>query len=156
MPVFGAAGEVVVDEPLEPLPIEPLELPLLSDELLSDELVPPLELDLLKWASHSAREIWPSPLVSTDEKLGVEALPELELGSLELPPAAALPEDLLGVVADGDADEPLEDLALSAATARPDRTKSAAAVVTVTVLSIASLLCGWGSHRLRASGMPRR
>src|SRR5262249_14318705 len=45
-------------------------------------------------------------------------------------------------VADGEADEPLEDLALSSATARDDRTKSAAAVVTVTVLSIASLLYG--------------
>jgi len=34
---------------------------------------PPLELELdLKWASHSVRETCPSPLVSTDEKLGAD------------------------------------------------------------------------------------
>lgn len=126
---------MVVEPVLEPEP------------MLPDELVPPLELepDLPKCASHSAREIWPSLFVSTDEKLGVVSL-ELELGELELelPPAAPVDElpleDDDGEVADGEADEPLEDLPLSAATASPDRTKSAAAVVTVTVLSIASLL----------------
>jgi hypothetical protein len=160
--VLGAAGEVV-DE-LEPPPIEPLELPPEVLPLVPDEPVPPLELeepDLLKWASHSAREIWPSPLVSTDEKLGVEALLELELGELELvPPAAPVddePLDELPLAADG-ADAPdLELLASSAALASVARAKSAAAVVTVTVLSIRRLLSReWetGSPRLRASAMP--
>jgi hypothetical protein len=96
----------------------------------------------LKYASHSVREIEPSLLVSTDEKLGVEALPELELGEVvldELPPAAPvdeLPVDELPVVADGVEDEPLVDLSESAAPAASDRAKSAAAVVTVTVLII--------------------
>src|SRR6478672_8199869 len=67
---------------------------LLGDELLLGELlldVPPLEElellpDLLKWASHSCREIEPSPFLSTDENVGVELL---EL----LAPPEALGED---------------------------------------------------------------
>jgi len=149
--VLGDAGEVV-DEPLELPPIEPLELlpevlPLVPVELL----VPPLlELDLLKYASHSEREIWPSLFVSTDEKLGVVALPlELELGELELPLAADEGEDEDGLL--------LEEEEYAAAAAS-DRAKSAAAVVTVTVLSISNtpLKRGgeMGSTRLRASAMP--
>jgi hypothetical protein len=146
--VLGDAGEVLV-EPLV-LPLEPEELLLPMPEEL---LLPPLELDLLKCASHSEREIDPSLLVSTDEKLGVlRLLPELELLGdwvLDDPPAApladeplALPpaddgdEDELPLVADGEDDEPLDFLASSAAVAARDRAKSAAAVVTVTVLSI--------------------
>src|SRR6185312_13839814 len=120
---------------LEPVPELELPMPLLlgevellpdvlGDELLGELLlgellldVPPLEElellpDLLKWASHSCREIEPSPFLSTDENVGVELLellapPEAlgeddeedELGEdalLEAPPEA-LPEDLLSV-----------------------------------------------------------
>jgi len=117
-------------EPPMPLPgclAAPLLLPLpdapLLPEVLPLELVPPLEAapepDLLKCASHSAREICPSLFVSTDEKFGVEELeapaladPPVALGEDELddPPEAllgeedeleappeALPEDLLSV-----------------------------------------------------------
>ena len=82
--------ELLPDDP------EPDELPVLGEVVLLGEvvellpLVPPLdapELDLLKCASHSEREIWPSLLVSTDEKLGEEALESL------LPPEAALPDE---------------------------------------------------------------
>ena len=113
--------------------LEPEVLPLMP------ELVPPLEElepDLLKWASHSEREIWPSLLVSTDEKLGVVLLSELELGEVldDEPPAA--PVDELPV-AEGDEDDGLlDDDEESAATAARDTAKSAAAVVMVTRLSI--------------------
>lgn len=149
-PVLGEVelGDVELGEVVDELPDE---LPPMPCELL----VPPLlEPDLLKCASHSEREIWPSLLVSTDAKLGVVALPELlELGELDEPPAALLGVEL------PDFTEPLAappvcpwllaevgDWALpdveelSAATASPDRTKSAAAVVTVTVLIIWILL----------------
>lgn len=149
-PVLGEVelGDVELGEVVDELPDE---LPLMPCEPL---VVLPLleEPDLLKCASHSEREIVPSLLVSTDEKLGVVALPELlELGELDEPPAALLE---LGVELP-DFTEPLAappvcpwleaevgDWALpdvdelSAATASPDRTKSAAAVVTVTVLII--------------------
>ena len=118
LPVLGAAGAVV-------------------DELL----VPPLlelDPDLLKCASHSEREIWPSLLVSTAEKFGV--LPELEL------PLAA----------DGEAADGLgEDFEVeSAATASVDRAKSAAAVVMVTVFSIGMASCGWENNPTAASVVP--
>jgi hypothetical protein len=94
---------------LEPVPELELPMPLLlgdvellpdvlGDELLGELLlgellldVPPLEElellpDLLKWASHSCREIEPSPFLSTDENVGVELL---EL----LAPPEALGED---------------------------------------------------------------
>ena len=133
---------------LEPVPELELPMPLLlgevellpdvlGDELLGELLlgellldVPPLEElellpDLLKWASHSCREIEPSPFLSTDENVGVELLEllappealgeddeedelgeaalgedeELLLGEDELleAPPEALPEDLLSV-----------------------------------------------------------
>lgn len=72
------------------LPAGAVELPLELPEPMLPLLVPPLaapEPDLLKCASHSARETWPSLLVSTDEKLGVEALL-----LLDEPPEAALPD----------------------------------------------------------------
>ena len=148
-----------VPELLEPLlvPEPELELPmplllgedgLLGDGLLLGELllgellleVPPLEElellpDLLKYASHSCREIDPSLFLSTDENVGVELLEllappealgeddeedelgeaalgedeELLLGEDELleAPPEALPEDLLLSVALG-----LEELLL--------------------------------------------
>ena len=127
LPVLGAAGAVV-------------------DELL---VLPLLELDpdLLKWASHSEREIWPSLLVSTDEKLGCDALPEVELvlGELELPLAAD------GEAADGLVED-FEDE--SAATASVDRAKSAAAVVMVTVFSIGMASCGWENNPTDANAVP--
>jgi hypothetical protein len=164
LPVLGALGDVVLLE-LEP-PIEPDELP---PEVLPEVLplvpdVPPLlelEPDLLKCASHSEREIWPSLLVSTEEKLGVVALPlELELGELELDVPPAAPVDDLPLLdelplADGEAADGLVlDEEESAAAAASERAKSAAAVVTVTVLSICITPLWLESPRLRASGMP--
>lgn len=88
----------------------------------------PLELDLLKCASHSEREIWPSLFVSTDEKLGVDVL-----ALAALPPEAL--DDALGRL-----DEPLEALPEAAgedeeelcAAATLDSANSAAAVATLT------------------------
>jgi hypothetical protein len=74
--------------------------------------------------SHSAREIWPSLLVSRDEKFGCELLELL----LEAAGEAELPDDALS----------------PAATARDDRAKSAAAVVMVTVFNMRFLSRGWG------------
>jgi hypothetical protein len=132
---------------LLPLPLLPLELPepMLPLAPLLGEVValpPPLllELDLLKCASHSEREIWPSLFESTDEKLGVAVLalaalpPEAlddALGRLdepveELPAPALLGEEVL--------DEPEaagEDDELCAA-ATPDSANSAAAVAMLT------------------------
>ena len=154
--VLGALGDLVVEPLDEPEPIEPDELPLVEPEVLPeepvepDELVPPLELeepDLLKCASHSARVIWPSLLVSTDEKLGALELLDEPLGELadelDEPPAALDGDELPDAPVDGELDEAdgveddeLPDLAESAATASVDSAKSTAAVVTLTVLSI--------------------
>src|SRR5262249_21719059 len=94
-------GELLLAPPLGLLPELELPMPLLGevvllpdelgDELLLGELllVPPLEEllpDLLKYASHSAREIEPSLFLSTAENDGVE-LDEL------LAPPEALGED---------------------------------------------------------------
>jgi len=115
-----------VPELLEPMPLLLGEVGLLlGDELLGDGLlgdevllgelllgellldVPPLEElellpDLLKCASHSCREIDPSPFLSTEENVGV-ALLEL------LAPPEALgeddEEDVLGEAALGEDDE---------------------------------------------------
>src|SRR5688500_16227762 len=90
---------------LEPAPLEPLgEVVELGDEV--ELLLPPLaapEPDLLKCASHSERDTWPSLFLSTEEKSGLDELllepdipplePLLEPVLLE-PPDAALPEDL--------------------------------------------------------------
>jgi hypothetical protein len=93
VPVLGAVGAGAVVELLEPLPTVPEVLPDVLPGVLP--LVPPAapELDL-KWASHSEREIVPSLLLSTDEKVGVEVLA----------PAALLPDMPLEPLAD----EPLE------------------------------------------------
>lgn len=141
----------------------PVELPL---ELLGEvvelgdvvELLPPLaapELDLLKCASHSARDTWPSLFLSTEEKSGLDELllepdiPPLEPLLLE-PPDAALPEDLevsdepdelLPDAAGEDEDELLPDAAGEdedeelCATATLDSANSAAAVAALRTLS---------------------
>ena len=110
------------------------------------ELLPPLaapELDLLKCASHSARDTWPSLFLSTEEKSGLDELllepdiPPLEPLLLE-PPDAALPEDL--EVSD-EPDELLPDAAGEdedeelCATATLDSANSAAAVAALRTLS---------------------
>ena len=124
--VDGVLGEVVeLGEvlllPLAPVPaLEPLllgELEELGELELGDVLLPlapELEPDLLKCASHSWREIWPSLFVSTDEKLGLEELELVEPPDAALPPEDDAPEE--GVLeleplepdAAGDEDE-LED-----------------------------------------------
>jgi len=119
----------------EPVLPEPM-LPLLEPELgagavlgeVVDELpeVPPLaapEPDLLKWASHSERDTWPSLLVSTAEKFGVELL----ASALLLPDADG--------VADGE-DEDLSLLVLDeelCATATLDSANRAAAVAALRI-----------------------
>jgi len=149
LPVLGVElGDVVVEPDELPLPVVPDELPepIEPDEelpLLDGLLVPPLELDAPKCLSHSAREIWPSLLVSTDEKLGCELLelaPDEPPAALDDEPVDELPladgeDDELLPEADGEAELPDEALS-PAALARDDRAKSAAAVVMVTVLSI--------------------
>lgn len=104
-------------EPMLPLlepPLDPVlgELDGLGEELeLEPPLVPPLaapEPDLLKCASHSEREMFPSLFVSTDEKLGAE----LELLEPDRPPPeppeAALPPDVALPPEDDVPDEPLD------------------------------------------------
>jgi len=169
--VVGAGVVVELDEPLPMLPealppVVPEELlPLMPDELPDEEgavlLVPPeLEPDLLKCASHSAREIEPLLSVSTAEKLGADVLtlalapalgevvlpedmvPDEPVDELpdaptdELPEAPAEPEapevDWLEPVADGEGDEEDEDCA----TASVDRANSTAAESVLTVFNI--------------------
>lgn len=135
---------------LEPLPLIPEDDP---DVPPDAPLVP--EPDLLKCASHSAREICPSLLVSTDEKLGEEALLE-ELPEAEGredddedpdPPDAAdesvelLPdvdgEEADGVEVEGDeVDGLLLDDDDDCATANVESAKRTAAVVTLRALGM--------------------
>ena len=165
-------------EPLELPLLEPEPMPPLLDPLLDGVLgevvelgelvlllplapVPALEPDLLKCASHSARETWPSLFVSTDEKLGAEELelleppdrPPLEPPEVALPPDAALPPEDDEPEADGVLElEPLEpdaagaddDDDLSAPVlldeelcdrATPDSANNAAAVAALRTLS---------------------
>jgi hypothetical protein len=107
-----------------PLPLEPLLDGVLGEVVeLGEGVLLPLapapapEPDLLKCASHSARETWPSLFVSTDEKLGAEELelleppdrPPLEPPEVALPPDAALPPEDDEPEADGVLElEPLE------------------------------------------------
>jgi hypothetical protein len=75
-------GEVVDEEPALP--------PVVEDEPPAPAALP----DLLKWESHSEREICPSPFVSTDEKLG--AAPDMPLAPLVLEPEpSVLPEPVV-------------------------------------------------------------
>jgi hypothetical protein len=110
----GVLGEVVVLLLEPPAPEELLGV--LPDAPLL--VVPPaLEPDLLKYASHSERDTWPSLFVSTAEKLGAEALLEVVPPEDMLPdaPLAELGVDMLpdelepladGVVVDGVVAEP--------------------------------------------------
>ena len=151
-------------EPMLPL-LEP-ELPVLGEvgdvgEVLELLPVPALEPDLLKCASHSEREICPSLLVSTDEKLGLDELllePDMPLDEPDVldpelePPEAALPLDDLSDVPDelepdaaGADDELLpdadgEDDDELCATATLDSANSAAAVAALRTLSF-SIRC---------------
>ena len=171
-------GEELGEELLEPMPLLLGELELLpdelGDELLGDELlgelllgellldVPPLEElllpDLLKYASHSEREIEPSLFLSTDENDGVEldellAPPEalgedeellgeddeLLLGEDELleAPPEALPEDLLSLALGLELlGLELEEPLVLCAAATPASAKSAAAVAETTTFNI--------------------
>jgi hypothetical protein len=162
-----------------PAPVEPLELPEPMLPLLEPEPpvllpgvvgevgdvvelllpVPALEPDLLKCASHSEREIWPSLFASTDEKLGLDELllePDMPLDEPLLlePPEAALPDEdlsaepdeLLPDAAGEDDEEPLlpdaegvDDDELCA-TATLDSANSAAAVAALRTLSF-SIRC---------------
>ena len=107
--------------------------PLLGEVvLLPEPVAPELEPDLLKCASHSEREIWPSLLASTDENVGAAVL-ELVLPD-DIPDE---PEDI--------PDEPLEPDAEGVvllpevelcAIATLDRARSAAAVALVTSFNI--------------------
>jgi hypothetical protein len=76
------SGVVLLELPVPRLPLAPLLLVLPLAPLDAPEV------DRLKYASHSEREICPSLFVSTDEKLGVEAL-------LLVPPDAAGEDDEL-------------------------------------------------------------
>ena len=148
--VFEVLPELPVELPDE-LPLELLGVGVELGEVveLGDEvelLLPPLaapEPDLLKCASHSERDTWPSLFLSTEEKLGSDELllepdmPPLEPLLLE-PPDAALPEDL--EVSD-EPDELLPDAAGEdedeelCATATLDSANSAAAVAALRTLS---------------------
>lgn len=143
--------ELPVDVLLEPLPLMPDEEPDVPPDA-------PLELepDLSKCLSHSAREIWPSPLVSTDVKLGEEALleelPEAagedEDDDPDAPDAPAEPVELLpeadGVEVDGDDVEGLLDEDEDCATANVESANRTAAVVTLRALGMdGNLLVGW-------------
>jgi hypothetical protein len=142
------------DEPDEP-PVAPVllgEVVLLSEPVapLAPELVLPLaplepevelEPDLLKWASHSEREIWPSLFVSTDEKVGADALelappediPDEPLEPDDIPDEPLAPEE---PDADGVLLLPPEDDEELCDIATPDRASSAAAVALVTSFNI--------------------
>ena len=119
-PVLGdvVLGEVVLDEPPVEVPELELPLPLIPEDVPPDAPVE-LEPDLLKWASHSAREICPSLLVSTAEKLGAEVLLDDAPAEpvLDEPPAEALPEELLS---EGLLEEPLAAGLLEEPEALPD------------------------------------
>jgi hypothetical protein len=136
--VFELLPELPVELPLEPLG----EVVELGDVV---ELLPPLaapEPDLLKCASHSERDTWPSLLVSTEEKLGLDELllepdiPPLEPLLLD-PPEAALPD----LEVSDEPDEPLPDAAGEdedeelCATATLDSANSAAAMAALRTLS---------------------
>ena len=156
-PVLGevGAGDVVLDElpPGEVLELEPVLL-----------LPPAAAPDLLKWASHSEREICPSLFLSTAVKLGVEALDE--------PPADDMPEEPLELLpvaegeddeepdapdapeapvellpdADGDDEEGLLGEEEDCATASDDSAKSTAAAVMLRVLIMNELPYGCDLH----------
>jgi hypothetical protein len=85
---LGLVGLLVLLGLLELLPA-PEELP---------PVAPLLEPDLLKYASHSERDTWPSLFLSTLVKLGAELDAPLALEPLDMPelPPLEAPEELLG------------------------------------------------------------
>lgn len=119
-----------MDEPLLLPPIAPPAAPVLP------------EPDLLKWASHSARETWPSLFLSTSEKLGAED----ELATE--PPAEDEEDDGLDVDEsvelllpdaageDEDEDDGLDDDEDDCATASDDSANRTAAAVMLRPLGI--------------------
>ena len=141
MPLLGVLGEVVLGDVVLPLPVVPPAVPPAAP-LLAPVPAP-------KWASHSAREIWPSLFLSTSEKLGAalelapaDAVPlagrldEPDAPVDELPdaPAALLPDAL------GDCDLSLEEELELCAMATLDRANSAAAVAVLMSFNIWSFL----------------
>jgi hypothetical protein len=127
-------------------------------ELLDSDVPPaaPLELeDLLKWASHSAREICPSLFVSTSEKLGDDELddePPADDG-LEADEDEGL-DDEDGLVDDDGLDEDDEDCA----TASVESANITAAAVMPRALGMEFPLVGVGDgtcSRFAASLVPR-
>lgn len=140
----GVLG-VLLEGLLDGVLLEPDEDPDMPEE--PDELpeVPPLapldDPDLLKYASHSVRDTWPSLFLSTLENVGAEALApeaaellgeldELELGELdepELEPEAAGEDD------DDDlsADAPLEDEPAAIALAANNAAMTATLVLSI-------------------------
>jgi len=164
-------GVVLEGVELDELPLPEVLLPLMPEDELPDmpllegeelDVLPPeLEPDLLKCASHSARDTDPSLFVSTAEKLGAEALllalePPLllELDGV-LDEAEPLAEGVFdcedaGLVVDEDEDEGVEDCDdpvaageededEDCATASVDSANSTAAVMVPTVLSMDGL-----------------
>ncbi|HEU4921993.1 MAG TPA: hypothetical protein VFT23_02845 [Burkholderiales bacterium] len=124
---------VEVPDPEEPDPVAPLDAPLLGEVvLLPEPVAPELEPDLLKWASHSEREIWPSLLVSTDEKVGAAML-ELVLPDDIPDEPEDIPDEPLEPDAEGVVLLPEDELC---AIATLDRARSAAAVALVTSFNI--------------------
>ena len=136
-PVLGVLGDDVLGD-------------FVLDELLAGELLelepvlllPPAAPDLLKWASHSAREICPSLFVSTDVKLGVEALDELlpeaageDDEEPDEPVAPDAPVELLPDT-DGDDEEGLLGEEEDCATASDDSANITAAAVMLRVLGM--------------------
>jgi len=137
-------GDVALDE-LVLGDVDELELPLvLGAEPPAAPVV--LEPDLLKKASHSARETCPSLLVSAAEKFGADVLAEL------LPDADG--DDVDGDDVDGDdvddddvdgddVDGVLEDEEEDCATASVDSAKSTAALMMLRVLGMGEASNGW-------------
>ena len=107
LPPVPGPGVLVVLEPLELPLLMPDELPVeLPVELPDEPLVPPAApLDLLKWASHSERDTWPSLFLSTSEKLGLDELPDED----DVPPAEAAPDESFELEPDAEGDEDDED-----------------------------------------------
>jgi hypothetical protein len=140
----GVLGDVLGDVVLPLLP-EPMPLLGVLGELPE---VPPAAPLLApdpapKWASHSAREIWPSLFLSTAEKLGALSLAPADaeplLGALDEPdaPVELLP-DALGALSPLAA--PVDDEPELCAMATLARANSAAAVAVLMSFNIRHFL----------------
>jgi hypothetical protein len=128
----GVLGDVVLPLLPEPMPLLGV-LGVLGDVVLP--VAPPLAPDPEpKWASHSAREIWPSLFLSTAEKLGAGLL------------APALPE-ALGALSPLAA--PVDDEPELCATATLAKANSAAKVAVLMSFNIGHFLLRSGCKGLR-------